>query len=126
GYPGQPDNDGTGEDAMEFDAKLGNWWNDFPGQNPTLHGYIVEFEPSVAVTPAPTPVPASSTQLVLLPNPALGGQPALGQVVLSQPVGPGGVVVTLSSSSPAVVVPAMVTVPAGASSATCVIITLPV
>ena len=31
-YPGQPDNDSNvwsnGENVLEFDAKLGNWWND--------------------------------------------------------------------------------------------------
>lgn len=129
-YPGQPDNDGNvwsnGENALEFDAKLGNWWNDYPEAIP-IHGYLVEYESPVAATPAPTPAPATSAQLVLFPNPALGGQPALGQVVLSQPAAAGGVVVALTSSNPAAAaVPSGVTVPAGSVTATFLITTFPV
>src|SRR5439155_3416216 len=73
------------------------------------------------------PSPAGSGQLILFPNPVLGGQPALGQVTLARPAGIGGEIITLTSSNPAAaVVPATVTVPAGAISATFVITTLPV
>src|SRR5437762_1741577 len=65
--------------------------------------------------------------LTQLPNTALGAMPALGQLSSTQPAGPGGEVLSLTSSNPAAaVVPATVTVPAGASSATFVITTLPV
>src|SRR5205823_1414694 len=73
------------------------------------------------------PVAVGASQLVLFPNPALGGQPALGRVTLPQPAGAGGEIVPLASTNPAAAaVPATVMVPAGASSATFVITTLSV
>jgi hypothetical protein len=67
---------------------------------------------------------AGSAQLVLYPNPALGGQPALGQLTFAPAAGAGGMVVYLTSSSPAAAaVPATLTVPPGASNATFAITT---
>jgi hypothetical protein len=119
-YPRQPDNDGSGENVLEFDAKLGNLWNDFPDWRP-VSGYLVEFEP---LTP---PAGGSTAQVVVSPTSVVGGQTAVGQVILTQPAGPGGEVVTLSSSNhAAAVTPATVTVPAGSSSASFPIITFSV
>src|SRR5947199_8078810 len=86
-YPRQPDNDGNvhdpdGENVLEFDAKLGNLWNDFP-VHLLIGGYIVEYEPPF-FTGSP-----SIAQLLLVPNPVVGGQNSTGQVVLSQLAGPG-------------------------------------
>jgi hypothetical protein len=119
-YPRQPDNDGSGENVLEFDAKLGNLWNDFPDWRP-VSGYLVEYEP---ISP---PTGGGAAQVTLSPTQVFGGQPAVGQVVLAQPAGPGGEVVTLSSSNPAAAVtPATVTVPAGSSFASFPIVTFSV
>jgi hypothetical protein len=117
---GQPDNFQGDQDNMDIDTRFGDHWDD-RYEADRVGGYIVEFEP-----PLP-PSAANTAALVLFPNPALGGQPALGQLILAQPAGAGGEVLTLASSNPAAaVVPASVTVPAGASSVTFVITTLPV
>jgi streptogramin lyase len=69
--------------------------------------------------PPPTIPPPVPIVLALFPNPVPGGVLALGQVILAQPAGPGGLLVTLTSSSPAVAaVPAAVTVLPGASTVT--------
>src|SRR5438128_7165567 len=91
---GQPDNGSGIEHYLGY--FLGKQWNDFTTSNPGIHGYVVEFEPPAAVTPAPTPAPMNSAQLLLFPNPALGGEPALGQVVLAQPAGAGGETIILT------------------------------
>src|SRR5207302_1346942 len=80
--------------------------NDFP-HSAGLDGYVVEYEP--------TPI-GTGPLLSIQPNPVVGGQPASGQVILAQPAGLGGVILTLTSSNPAAaVVPASVTVPTGAN-----------
>lgn len=65
-------------------------------------------------------VPSS---LVVLPNPALGGDLATGTVTVSAPAPAGGQVVSLSSGNAAATVPASVLVAAGSTSATFVIST---
>jgi fibro-slime domain-containing protein/RHS repeat-associated protein len=75
-----------------------------------------ESAPSAPVTPhaAGTVVLAS---LTLSPSEVTGGAPASGTVSLTGPAPAGGVVVALASNSPAAGVPASVTVPGGATSA---------
>jgi hypothetical protein len=114
---GEPSNSGGAENHLE--TYNDGTWNDT--DLAATDTYLVEFEPSLS------PGAASAAGLALFPNPALGGQPALGQVTLARPAGAGGEVLILASSNPAAaVVPATVTVPAGASSVTFVITTLPV
>ncbi|NRF65758.1 hypothetical protein HLB44_02040 [Aquincola sp. S2] len=65
------------------------------------------------------------TSLVLQPRSVVGGQSATGVIGLAGPAPAGGVLVTLGSSTPAwAAVPASVTVPAGASSASFTITTV--
>ncbi len=71
--------------------------------------------------------PGALASLSLNPTTVTGGQSSQGTVTLSSPAPAGGVVVALSSLNTAVAqVPASVTVPAGASSATFTISTSPV
>jgi hypothetical protein len=115
-HAGEPNNVG-GENLLEIHSD--GTWNDTADQPPG-GGYIVEYEPAL-------PPGIAATQLTLTPNPVTGGQPATGQVILSQPAGAGGVIVTLASSNPAVaVVPAVVTVPAGSFTVAFPVITFPV
>ena len=76
----------------------------------TAYGYTKTA--TLAITPS---IPAS---VALTPNAVVGGVSSVGRVTLNGPAGPDGAVVTLVSSSPKVTVPATVTVPAGATSAT--------
>ena len=62
--------------------------------------------------------PFTPAGLSLYPATVTGGSSSLGTVTLSSYAPPGGVVVTLSSDTPAVTVPASVTVPGGQRSAT--------
>jgi hypothetical protein len=70
-------------------------------------------------------VPASGVLSSVSVNPPLviGGSPSTGTVTLNGPAPSGGVSVSLSSSDPAAVVPASVSVPSGATSATFAITT---
>jgi len=71
---------------------------------------------TVTVNPAP---PAALSSVALNPSTVVGGSDLLGTVTLSFAAPIGGLVVTLSSKKPAkAAVPATVTVPGGASSAT--------
>lgn len=65
-----------------------------------------------------TPLPSTLTNVSVSPSVVVTGQAATGSVTLSEPAGSGGVMVALSSSTQAVEVPASVTVPSGATSAT--------
>ena len=76
----------------------------------TAYGYTKTA--TLAITPS---IPSSIT---MTPNAVVGGAASVGKVTLNGPAGPDGAVVTLVSSSPKVTVPATVTVPAGATSAT--------
>ena len=58
------------------------------------------------------------------PNPVTGGQPSTGSITLGAAAPTGGAVVALASASPSFTVPASVTVPQGATSATFAITTL--
>jgi hypothetical protein len=101
--PGEPNDAGSAEHAVELQKERGDTWNDLSG-SALLGGYLVEYE-----TAAPL-------QLLLVPNPAVGGQVALGQLRLGQAAGPEGTVIQLNSSDPAfAAVPPSVTVPAGAT-----------
>jgi hypothetical protein len=81
---------------------------------------------SLAVTPQSAPGP-TLTSLSMSPSGVIGGSSSTGSVALSAPAPNGGVLVSLSSSSTAVAtVPATVTVPAGHTSATFTVTTLPV
>jgi uncharacterized repeat protein (TIGR03803 family) len=74
-------------------------------------GVLFRMDPSVS-TPVPLPTLA---QLAFSPATVIGGQSSTGSIWLNGPAPSGGAVVTLSNDSPAVVsVPATVTVPAGA------------
>ncbi len=76
----------------------------------TANGYTKTA--TLAITPS---IPSAVT---LTPSVVVGGVASVGRVTLNGPAGPEGAVVALVSSSPKVTVPASVTVPAGASSAT--------
>jgi hypothetical protein len=122
--PGEPNNTDGDEDVVELARVIGDRWNDLPAWA-ALGGYLVEYEPPAA--PPTPPAPAGVSQLILFPNPTPGGMLALGEVLLAQPAGAGGAVISLSSSSPAAaVVPASLAVPAGASTVTFPIATFPV
>ncbi len=73
-----------------------------------------------------SPLPPGLTNLSVSPSVVLGGQPATGTITLSGPAGTGGAVVSLASSTQTVGVPATVTVPPGATSATFSVSTGPV
>jgi hypothetical protein len=62
--------------------------------------------------------PAALTALSANPNPVVGGNASTGTVTLSTGAPSGGAAVALLSASPSITVPAGVTVPQGASSAT--------
>ncbi len=59
----------------------------------------------------------SLSSLTLAPSTVVGGKPVRGTVTLSAPAPAGGAVVALSDNSTSITVPASVTVPAGANSA---------
>ena len=71
----------------------------------------------------PTAVAVALSAVGASPNPVHGGQTATGTVTLNAAAPAGGVVVALSSASPAFTVPASVTVAQGATSATFAIAT---
>jgi hypothetical protein len=110
----EPNNAGN-EHALQ--ANQNGHWNDL-GESARLADFLVEFEPA-AVPGAP--------RLAFLPNPVIGGQSSIGQVVLDRPAAPGDVGVALASSDPAVATgPAVVIVPAGETTATFSLVTFPV
>jgi hypothetical protein len=116
-HSGEPNNNGTGEDAGEFDTYLGYQWNDYPTQV-TLSAYLVEYEPSSF---------GGVLFVQIVPQAVVGGTTATGQVILAAPAGPGGALLTLSSSNPsAAIAPATVAVPPGGTGATFPIVTFPV
>ena len=77
---------------------------------------------AVRVNPPSSSTPtgnlATLAGLSVLPSTLTSGQTATGTVTLASPAAQGGAPVNLSSSGPAVTVPASVTVPAGATTAT--------
>src|SRR5262249_46258999 len=80
-------------------------------------------------TPArhPPPPPAPPSALSVSPTSVTGGNPATGTVTLTSAAPAGGLVVTLSSQLPAIAsVPATVTVPAGALTASYTVTTFPI
>ncbi len=83
---------------------------------------------TLTVNPAGTPPPSSTlSALTVNPTSVTGGNPSTGTVRLSSVAPAGGTVVSLSSNQPgAASVPASVTVPAGATSATFTVTTFPV
>jgi hypothetical protein len=81
---------------------------------------------ALTVTPQPPPGP-TLTSLSLNPAGVIGGSFSTGSVALSAPAPNGGVLVSISSNNTAAAtVPANVTVPAGHTSATFTVTTLPV
>ena len=62
--------------------------------------------------------PGALIGLVLVPTSVVGGNNSTGTITLSGAAGPGGLVVSLTSSNPAATVPGTVSVAAGATSAT--------
>jgi LmbE family N-acetylglucosaminyl deacetylase len=73
-----------------------------------------------------TVMPPSVSSLIVSPASVAGGSPATGTVMLNGPAPAGGAQVALSSSNPAVAVPASVTVSPGGTSATFSLTTSPV
>jgi hypothetical protein len=111
---GEPNNAGS-ENALEF--LHGGVWNDGNGAGAN-RSYIVEYEPA--------PVP-SAARLSILPNPVVSGATTVGLLTLDRAAGPEDIVLSLTSGLPAaVVVPAVVIVPAGANRAAFSIVTFPV
>jgi uncharacterized repeat protein (TIGR03803 family) len=87
-------------------------------------GVLFRVDPAAPAPPAPLP---TLTGLTLAPSSVVGGQSSTGTVTLGGPAASGGAVVALSSSSSSLAsVPATVTVPAGATSASFVVSTQPV
>ena len=84
-------------------------------QGATQKGSLVILAPPVVIVPA---------TLSFDPASVAGGVSSQATVALSGPAPTGGLVVTLSSSDPAAKVPASITVPAGATSATFTVTTL--
>jgi uncharacterized repeat protein (TIGR03803 family) len=86
-------------------------------------GVLFRVDPVAPAPPAPLP---TLTGLTLAPSAVVGGQSSIGTVTLGGPAPSGGAIVALSSSSPTVAsVPATVTVPGGATSASFVVSTKP-
>jgi hypothetical protein len=83
-------------------------------QSVTVTAYYGNACPTATLTVAALPVPAS---VAVLPASLTGGTGATGTVTLTIPAGGDGLVVNLAGSSTAVMLPAAVTVPAGATSA---------
>ena len=75
----------------------------------------------LTINPAGAPLPLSS--VTLNPTTVVGGNPSTGTVTLTAPAPAGGAVVTLASTGAVASVPASVTVPTGALSATFTITT---
>ena len=73
---------------------------------------------SISKTTVLTIQPIQATSLVLTPPLVVAGLPSVGTVTVNAPAPPGGLVVTLSQLGTAESLPATVTVPAGATSAT--------
>jgi hypothetical protein len=116
-HPNQPDNNNGGTPEHVLETTGSGAWNDFP-EGFARSAYLVEYEP---------PAQPGAARIGILPNPVVGGQTTVGLVTLDRPAGPGDVVVTLTSSAPTVAVaPAVVVVPAGATSVTFSIATFPV
>ena len=67
--------------------------------------------------------PPALASIAASPNPVVGGNPSTGTVTLTAPAPAGGAVVSLSSSHPAITVPASATVAQGSSSASFAIAT---
>ncbi|MCI0350777.1 MAG: DUF4082 domain-containing protein [Acidobacteriales bacterium] len=70
--------------------------------------------------------PATLSSIGRSPSTVVGGNPVTGTATLTGPAPQGGAVVTLTASTPVLSVPPSVTVPAGATSATFTIGTVPV
>jgi hypothetical protein len=113
-HPGEPNNAGP-EHALHFTGN-NHTWNDLNGTQ-AIDGYIVEYEP---------PATPTTARIGILPNPVVGGTTTVGVVTLDRPAAPGDVMVPLTSSDAAVAaVPAVVIVPAGATTALFSIVTFP-
>ena len=78
------------------------------------------------VTGGLTVTPATLTSIALAPPQVVGGVNSVGTVTLGSVSVAGGTVIGLTSSDPSVTVPASVTVPGGATSATFTIATTPI
>lgn len=96
----------TGPAAIDIDA---------PGYDITAGYGIVDAYSALAAT---TSNPAEFVDLTLSLPSVHGGGTSTGTVTIKDPAPAGGVTITLTSSNPAVVVPASVTIPQGATSAT--------
>lgn len=117
-HRGEPNDSPRNSNALQLAVIWGGEWDDRLNGEARLPGYVVEYEPPA--TPGP-PV------LGILPNPVIGGQSTVGQVTLDRPAPPGDLNVTLTSGDPATAaVPAVVIVPAGATTALFSIVTFPV
>jgi len=86
-------------------------------------GVLFRIDPAVS----PPPPAVSLQSLTLDPTQVFGGSPSTGTATLSAAAPPGGLVITLASSTPSLVrVPASVTVAQGATSASFAVATAPV
>jgi hypothetical protein len=116
--PGEPNNNTVRgpENHLHINFRTTSW-NDVTAAYP-ISGYLVEYEP------APTP---RSIVVQITPNSVTGGGATVGYVILPVPSGPGGTIVTLTSSQPsAAVTPVTVTVPAGVTASTFQVISFPI
>ncbi len=96
------------------------------GQSSVVTSTITATLAGTSRTATVTIAPASLTKVSADPNPVVGGNPCKGTVTLNGFAPPGGLTVSLTSSSASVTVPSSVTVSAGASSATFSVGTQPV
>ena len=96
------------------------------GDVPLLAGNGAQTQPNVVISLQNAPVGPQLQSLTLTPNTVAGGSTVTGTVLLSAAAPVGGGVISLFSASGAASVPASVTIPAGALSATFSVATTPV
>jgi subtilase family serine protease len=114
--PFEPFVSGTEETSAQFTGQPGSTYRFYSvARDNAGNAEAAPAAPDATTTVVSAQISLSS--LALNPTVVMGGESAQGTVTLSSPAGQGGAQIILGSSHAAVVVPAQVTVPEGASSA---------
>lgn len=92
----------------------------------TITGSLAGATKSAIVTLLPVPPPGTLSSVGMFPNVVTGGTNSVGIIGLTNPAPTGGYTVTLSSNNPVATVPPSVTVPAGETTASFTVTTIPV
>jgi Beta-propeller repeat len=92
----------------------------------TITGSLGGVSKSAIVTLLPVPPPGTLSSVGMFPNTITGGTNTIGIIGLTNPAPAGGYTVTLSSNNPAASVPSSFTVPAGETTASFTVTTVPV